>query len=110
MTFVATILWVVVTGWVANDAARRRRQWFGWAEREGTHVEMTVRELRRSPAREPVTMFAEHEWLPLIHAIDERLQPIARRPVDIRARGPCQEDRYSWGSTAAWPLRRASRS
>ena len=63
MTFVATILWVVVTGWVANDAARRRRQWFGWAEREGTHVEMTVRELRRSPAREPVTMFAEHEWL-----------------------------------------------
>lgn len=31
MTFVVAILWMVVTGWVANDAARRARQWFGWA-------------------------------------------------------------------------------
>ena len=28
-------------------------------------------------------MFAEDQWLPLIRAIDERLQPIAERPVDI---------------------------
>ncbi len=28
-------------------------------------------------------MFAEDQWLPLIRAIDERLRPIATRPVDI---------------------------
>jgi hypothetical protein len=27
---------------------------------------------------------SEDEWLPLIRAIDERLEPIAKRPVDIR--------------------------
>ena len=28
-------------------------------------------------------MLAEDQWLPLIRAIDERLKPIANRPVDI---------------------------
>jgi hypothetical protein len=28
-------------------------------------------------------MFADDQWLPLIRAIDERLRPIATRPVDI---------------------------
>jgi len=32
-------------------------------------------------------MFAEDEWLPLIRAIDERLEPIAKRPVDITEPG-----------------------
>jgi signal peptidase I len=31
MMFVVAILWIVVTGWVASDAARRGRKWFGWA-------------------------------------------------------------------------------
>jgi hypothetical protein len=29
-------------------------------------------------------MFAEDQWLPLIRSIDERLEPIAKRPVDIK--------------------------
>jgi hypothetical protein len=32
-------------------------------------------------------MFVEDEWLPRILAIDERLKPIATRPVDITAPG-----------------------
>src|SRR5437016_3274844 len=31
MRLIVGVLWVVMTGWVANDAARRERQWFGWA-------------------------------------------------------------------------------
>jgi signal peptidase I len=31
MTFVALVFWLALTGWVANDAARRQRHWFGWA-------------------------------------------------------------------------------
>ena len=31
MTLILGILLLVLTGWVANDAARRHRQWFGWA-------------------------------------------------------------------------------
>jgi signal peptidase I len=31
MVFIITVLWVGVVAWVANDAARRHRQWFGWA-------------------------------------------------------------------------------
>jgi hypothetical protein len=32
-------------------------------------------------------MFAEDQWLPLIRAIDERLEPIAKQPVDIMKSG-----------------------
>jgi len=28
-------------------------------------------------------MFSEDQWVPLIREIDERLEPIAKRPVDI---------------------------
>jgi signal peptidase I len=27
----AVLVWLIVTGWVASDAFRRRRPWFGWA-------------------------------------------------------------------------------
>ena len=32
-------------------------------------------------------MFSEDEWVPLIREIDERLEPIAQRPVDIEDPG-----------------------
>jgi len=32
-------------------------------------------------------MFVEEQWLPLIRSIDERLESIAKRPVDITAPG-----------------------
>jgi signal peptidase I len=28
---IVSAVWLVVTGWVANDAKRRNRHWFGWA-------------------------------------------------------------------------------
>jgi len=34
-------------------------------------------------AGQETPMFAEDQWLPLIRSIDERLDPIAKRPVDI---------------------------
>jgi hypothetical protein len=58
-------------------------------ERPGMNRRGRVRgRLRRPLSAKPLAgqetpLFAEDQWLPLIRAIDERLRPIATRPVDI---------------------------